>query len=329
MRMIVVTGGAGFVGSNLVAELLERQTHHIVVVDRFGSDMKWRNLAKHPVYELVEPQQLPQWLEAHHENVELIYHLGAISSTVEQNVDHLIEHNLRYSIALWQQSIRHKIRFIYMSSSTTYGGGEHGFIDYDDLNYLTRLQPLNAYGWNKHLFDCRVATDMQGQTDLPQWMGFKCFNIYGPNEYHKNDQQSVLTKIALHAVQAGNVRLFRSQHPDYKDGEQLRDMIYVKDVVSVLLWCLDNPAKSGLYNLGTGTASSFNRMAAAIFHALGREPNVSYIDMPSNIAPNYQYYTQADMKKLTEAGYSKPFTSLEDGIADYMKQYLLSDDKFR
>ncbi|MDX2073702.1 MAG: ADP-glyceromanno-heptose 6-epimerase [Alphaproteobacteria bacterium] len=327
MKTILVTGGAGFIGSNLVAALLARGTHHVVVCDHFGTDDKWRNLAKHPVFEIIPPEQIFDWLEFNRSQVDVVFHLASISSTTEKDIDLILKHNFQLSLKLWRWCNVRSVRLIYASSSATYGGGEHGFDDSIDLAYLQKLQPLSGYGWSKHLFDMHVAGCVaRGEINLPQWIGLKTFNTYGPNEYHKGDQQSVITKVASHAMQAGTVKIFRSYNPQYADGEQQRDMIYIKDVVRVLLWCMDYPRISGLFNCGTGQASTFNQMARGIFSALGAAPRISYSDMPEGLLTKYQYYTQANMQKLRSVGFAEEFTPLEAGIKDYMQNYLLKKD---
>lgn len=325
MKIILVTGGGGFIGSNLVAALVARGLHHVVVCDNFGSDDKWRNLAKHAAYEIIPPEQLFDWLEFNRSQVELIYHLGGISSTVEKNVDLILKSNFSQSVKLWRWCNVRGVRLIYTSSAATYGDGSKGFDDNADLSYLQSLVPMSGYGWSKHLFDMHVVRGIErGEVSIPQWVGLKMFNTYGPNEYHKGDQQSVITKVAQHAIQAGTVKLFRSYNPKYKDGEQQRDVIYVKDVVKVLLWFLDYSRVTGLYNVGTGQPSTFNQMAQAIFAAIGATPRINYSDMPEDLVSKYQYYTCANMDKLVAAGYSQPFTSLENGIREYVRNYLLN-----
>lgn len=329
MKTILVTGGAGFVGSNLVSALMQRGTHNIVVCDRFGEGDKWHNLSKHPVYEIIEPDHIFEWLEFNRQHIDMVFHMGSISSTVEKNIDLILKHNFSASIKLWRWCNARGIRLVYASASATYGDGIHGFDDSTDLAYLHKLEPMSGYGWSKHLFDVHVATALvRKECTLPQWAGLKFFNMYGPNEYHKGDQQSVITKIALHAIQAGRVNLFRSYDPNYPHGGQKRDVIYVKDVVRVLLWLLDHPKVSGLFNLGTGKASTFNEMANAIFTALNRKPNIHYTDMPESLMQKYQYFTEAKMNKLQAAGYNQGFMTLEDGISDYVQNYLTKDDRY-
>lgn len=329
MKTILVTGGGGFIGSNLVAALLERGSHHLVVCDSFGSSDKWRNLSKHPVSDIIEPERMFDWLEAQHAEVEMIYHLGSISSTVEKNIDLILKHNFSLSLALWRWCTARGTRLVYASSSTAYGDGRNGFDDTMDLDYMRRLKPMSGYGWSKHLFDMHVAQSVQRGLPLPpQWVGLKFFNVYGPNEYHKDDQRSVIAKIAPQALQGAAVRLFRSYDKRYADGEQMRDVLYVKDCVRVLLWCLDQPAVSGLFNLGTGKAVSFNAMANAIFAAIGRPPHVHYMDMPESLIPNYQYFTEANIQRLRAAGYHEPFASVEAGIQDFVQHYLQKPDPY-
>ncbi len=327
MKTILVTGGAGFIGSNLVAALVARGTHHIVVCDTFGTDDKWRNLAKHPVFEIIPPEQVFDWLEFNRSQVELVFHLGSLSSTTERNIDLILKHNFTLSLKLWRWCNVRGVRMIYTSSAATYGKGEHGFDDSTDIAYMRSLMPLSGYGWSKHMFDLHVVQAVaRGEASIPQWVGLKTFNTYGPNEYHKGDQQSVITKVAAHAIQAGTVKLFRSYNPQYADGEQKRDVIYIKDVVRVLLWCMDYPRITGLFNLGTGQASTFNQMARAIFSALGSTPRISYSDMPEDLVPKYQYFTQANMQKLRNVGFTEEFTPLETGIKDYVRNYLMKKD---
>jgi ADP-L-glycero-D-manno-heptose 6-epimerase len=327
MKTILLTGGGGFIGSNLVAALLERGTHHVVVCDTFGNDEKWRNLSKHIVFEIIHPDKMFDWIEFNRAHIEVIYHLGGLSSTVEKNIDDVLQNNLTLTLKLWRWCNARSIRLIYASAAATYGDGTHGFEDSSDINYLRSLKPLSGYGWSKHIFDVHVASAVsRGEVSIPQWAGLKFFNTYGPNEYHKGDQRSVISKIAPSALQSAAVKLFKSYNASYADGEQKRDVIYVKDIVRVLLWLLDNPRVSGLYNVGTGKASTFNEMAAAIYAAIGRKPNISYIDMPETLVKKYQYITEANMKKLRVAGYKEDFTSLADGVRDYVQNYLTKED---
>jgi ADP-L-glycero-D-manno-heptose 6-epimerase len=329
MKTILVTGGGGFLGSNLVAELIARGTHNIVVCDAFGVGDKWRNLSKHPIHEIITPEEIFGWLEANKNNLEIIYHLGSISSTVEKDIDLVLKHNFQLSLKLWRWCNEHGVRLIYASSSATYGNGSQGFDDDIDPKYMATLEPLSVYGWSKHLFDMHVAVaHARGECKLPQWVGLKFFNAYGPNEYHKADQRSVISQIAPHAIQAGSVKLFKSYDKNYPNGGQKRDVIYVKDTVRVMLWLLSSPKVSGLFNLGTGEASTFNDMAGNIFKAINRPPRITYMDMPETLVAKYQYFTQAKMERLRAAGFAEPFMSLEAGIADYVQNYLVKDDPY-
>lgn len=329
MKTILVTGGGGFVGSNLVAALLARGTHHIVVCDHFGTSEKWRNLAKHPPFEIIPPEQMFEWLEFNRQHIELIYHMGAKSSTTEKDIDLILKHNFALSLRLWRWCNARSIRLVYASSYSTYGDGGQGFDDNIDLAYMKTLKPMSGYGWSKHVFDMHIAGCVaRGECALPQWAGLKLFNAYGPNEYHKLDQKSVISNIALHAIQGGIVRLFRSYNPQYPDGGQKRDVIYVPDVVKVMLWFLDNPKVSGLFNVGSGKATVFNDMATSIFVALGRAPNVHYIDMPEELVKKYQYFTEAKIDRLRAAGFKEEFISADVGIKDYIQNYLLKADQY-
>lgn len=330
MKTILVTGGGGFIGSNLVVALLERGTHNVVVCDTFGSNDKWRNLNKHPIFEIIDPDHMFEWLEVNRQQIEMVFHMGGASSTVASDIDFILKHNFSLSLKLWRWCMARDVRLVYASSAATYGDGAQGFDDNLDLKYMNKLRPLSGYGWSKHLFDVHVAGAFaRNECKLPQWVGLKMFNTYGPNEYHKEDQRSVISKIAPQAIGGATVKLFRSYNTSYPDGGQKRDVIYVKDAVNVMLWMLDNPKVNGLFNLGTGKASTFNDMAKAIFAAIGREPHIHYFDMPETLVAKYQYITEANMKKLREAGYTTEFTSLEAGIKDYIQNYLLKEDKYR
>lgn len=327
--MYVVTGGAGFIGSNLVAQLSE-QGADVVVCDWLRNDERWRNLARHEIVDLVAPEALLGWLEAHRSDVEAIVHMGAISSTTETDVDLIVRNNVRSTLDLLEWCTKAGKRLVYASSAATYGDGSAGFDDAPGREALSRLRPLNAYGWSKHFVDRRVARLVeQGRPLPPQWVGLKFFNVYGPNEYHKGSMRSVVAQ-NFPAVQRGEaVRLFRSRRPDYADGGQLRDFIYVKDCVAVISWLLRNPGICGLYNIGTGTARSWLDLANAMFSAVNRPPRIEFIDMPPQLVEKYQYFTQAHVERLRAAGYRDPFTSLEQGIADYVQQYLACTDPYR
>jgi ADP-L-glycero-D-manno-heptose 6-epimerase len=323
--MILVTGGAGFIGSNLQAALAARGLE-TVVVDRLRSQGKWRNLAAHPPSRIVDPDELGDFL-ASHPPIEMIFHLGAISSTTATDGDLVWRTNVEISLHLWRWCAARGARFIYASSAATYGDGSHGFTD--GLDALPALRPLNLYGWSKHAFDLNVARLLrQGGARPPQWAGLKFFNVYGPNEYHKGHMVSVV-KVKHDEVLAGHApRLFRSDRPELADGEQKRDFIYVDDVVDVLLWLLDHPV-SGLFNLGTGVARSYADLARAVCAAAGVEPRIEYVPMPDALRGQYQSFTEAPMARLRAAGYHGQFTPLEQGIERYIKGFLAAPEQYR
>jgi ADP-L-glycero-D-manno-heptose 6-epimerase len=327
--MIVVTGGAGFIGSNLLAGLAARGRHDLAVVDWLGQGEKWRNIAKRELAALVPPPELFAFLDAHAPEIEAIFHMGAISTTTETDSDLIAETNFTLSLRLWDWCSWRGARLIYASSAATYGDGTAGFDDDGSVAGLARLRPLNPYGWSKHVFDRRVARLVDtGQPQPPQWAGLKFFNVYGPNEYHKGAQQSVVAHIFPQANAGRPARLFRSHHADYADGGQSRDFVWVGDCVASMLWLYDHPEVSGLFNLGSGTARSFLDLANAVFRALGREPAIEYVDTPEELRPKYQYFTEARMERLRDAGYDRPFASLEDGIARYVGDYLTRPDPY-
>jgi len=329
VSLIVVTGGAGFIGSNLVAGLEARGEHEIVVCDRLGSDEKWRNIAKRELADIVAPEDLLTYLRGSRRRIDAVLHMGAISSTTQRDADLIARTNIALPIALWNWCTDNRVRFIYASSAATYGDGSQGFDDDGSLEGLAKLKPMNAYGWSKHVFDRRVARLVaEGGLVPPQWAGLKFFNVYGPNEYHKGAMRSVVNQIHPRAAAGEPARLFKSHHPDYADGGQSRDFIWVGDCVDVMLWLLDTPDVSGLFNLGTGKARSFADLAAATYRAHGREPEIDYIDTPEEIREKYQYFTQARMERLRAAGYDAPFTELEDGIARYVNEHLSQADPY-
>lgn len=318
MAKIIVTGGAGFIGRNLVAALNERGEDDILIVDELGSDDKWRNLAglrfdeyldKDLFREGVRLEQVPA--------PKVVFHLGACSSTTETDADFLADNNYRYTRELCQWCLNCGARFIYASSGATYGDGALGYSDQDEST--VKLKPLNMYGFSKHMFDMWALRNKI--FDLIA--GIKYFNVYGPYEEHKGDMRSVVNKAFGQIRDTGEVRLFKSYKPEYKDGEQVRDFICVKDSVKVTLWLWDQPRVSGLFNCGTGKARTWNDLVKAVFAAMGKPPRIVYIDMPEHLRSQYQYRTEADMTKLHKAGYTEPFMSLEDGIRDYVQSYLL------
>ncbi|MBI3709105.1 MAG: ADP-glyceromanno-heptose 6-epimerase [Proteobacteria bacterium] len=328
--MIVVTGGAGFIGSNLLAGLEARGGYELVVCDRLASGDKWRNLAKRALADLIVPERLFDFLDAHADEIEVVYHLGANSSTTETDVDLIIAQNFRLSLDLWHWCTHSMTRLIYASSAATFGDGKAGFDDDASPAALARLRPLNPYGWSKHLFDRRVAALLAAAAPHPpQHVGLKFFNVYGPNEAHKRDQRSVVHQIHPRAAAGEPARLFKSYHPDYADGGQLRDFVWVDDCVAVMLWLLDHAQVSGLFNLGSGQARSFADLARAVYAALGRNCAIEYVDMPAELRDRYQYFTQARMERLRAAGYTAPFTPLETGVARYVGDFLANADPYR
>jgi len=316
--MIIVTGGAGFIGSALIAALNKRRITDILVVDRLGTDQKWKNLRNLSFADYVEKGDFLELVieDKLDSPVEALFHLGACSDTTETNASYLIKNNYEYSKLLAQWATDADVRFIYASSAATYGDGSAGFSD--DEGKIEHLRPLNMYGYSKQMFD-RWA---RRAGLLKKIVGLKYFNVFGPNEYHKADMRSFAIKAFEQINAAGKVRLFKSYKPEYADGGQLRDFIYIKDAVDMTLFFYDNPKISGLFNIGTGSARSWNDLAKAVFAAMGTEPSIEYIEMPDSIRNQYQYFTQADITKLRKAGYKKQITSLEDAIKDYVQNYL-------
>jgi ADP-L-glycero-D-manno-heptose 6-epimerase len=330
-RIIFVTGGAGFIGSNIVARMAEDQNLDLVVCDRLREAElgKWRNIAKHPIGDFVPPEEMFDWLEKRWRDIELVVHMGAISSTTEPDADKIIQTNFCLSRDLFRWCTDRQRRFIYASSAATYGDGSHGFDDDNSLDYLTGLRPLNTYGWSKALFDIFAVRQAARDYAPPQWAGLKFFNVYGPNEHHKASMKSVAAQIWPKVRTGHAVQLFKSHNPDYADGGQLRDFVYVRDVADVVSWLHQNEGVNGLFNLGSGKARAFREMAETLFQSAGRAPLIDYMDMPPAIRDKYQYFTEAKMDRLREAGYPGQFTSLEDGIADYVKGYLATPDPYR
>ena len=319
--MIIVTGGAGFIGSCIVRSLNDRGIKDIVVVDNIASTDKWMNLRNKSYIEYINRVDFLARLPEFAKKATHFIHMGACSSTTERDFGFLYKNNFEYTKALWNFCAANKISFIYASSAATYGDGSQGF---DDKTDIKLLRPLNGYGYSKQLFDLWAQKQLQAGAAAPkQHVGFKFFNVYGPNEYFKGNMASVIFHTFNDVTATGQKGLFKSYKPEYKDGGQLRDFVYVKDLCKVVLFMMDNPKVSGLFNLGTGKARSFYDLAAATFKAMGREPNIKFIEMPEHLRGKYQYYTQAQMSKLREAGYSEPFYTLEEGAADYVQNYLM------
>ncbi len=319
--MILVTGGAGFIGSNLQAALARRGLETIVV-DSLGCKGKWCNLAAHPPDRIVHPDALDDFL-ASHPPLEMVFHLGAISSTTSLDGDLTWDTNVELSRRLWTWCGERGVRFVYASSASTYGNGANGFDDDGGAAALEKLRPLNLYGWTKHAFDLMVARRLAAARERPpQWAGLKFFNVYGPNEYHKGHMISVV-KVKYDEIAAGGpARLFRSETPGVADGAQARDFIWVGDVVDVLLFLFDTPGVNGLFNLGTGRARTYLDLAHAVCDAADRPRDVTFIDMPAALKGQYQSFTQAPMDRLRAAGYTGQFTPLEEGVRRYVQDHL-------
>ncbi|GGF59927.1 ADP-L-glycero-D-manno-heptose-6-epimerase [Azorhizobium oxalatiphilum] len=319
---VLVTGGAGFIGSNMARAFAE-DGYRVVIADWLEDGPKWRNIADIALDDVIRPEAVSAFVEREGGRLHGIVHMGAISATTERDGDKIIARNVRPTLDLWTQCAAKGIRYIYASSGATYGDGAQGFRDDEAQNALASLAPLNAYGWSKLMADRRFVADVvAGRPCPPQWAGLRFFNVYGPGEDHKGDMRSVIHKIYPTAAKGEAVTLFKSHHPDYEDGGQLRDFLYVKDCVSVAQWLLETPGVSGIFNIGTGAARSFADLARAVFTAAGQAPRIDYVDMPESLRGAYQYFTQADVSKLKAAGYTKPFTSLEDGVSDYVTRYL-------
>lgn len=317
--MIIVTGAAGFIGSRLLAELQERGYTDLVAVDDFSRADKARNLEHITLSHRVERKAFPAWIDANEKLIQFIFHLGARTDTTEFDKAVFDELNVRSSQAIWERCAQYAIPLVYASSAATYGDGALGYGDTDDTLPF-RLKPLNPYGESKNEFDKWAL----GQERKPFfWAGLKFFNVYGPNEYHKGRMASVVFHAFNQIRDTGGMKLFRSHRPDYKDGEQLRDFVYVKDVCDVCIFLMEHRKHIGLYNLGSGKARTFLDLARNVFKAMGRPEQITFIDTPADIRDKYQYFTEAAMDKLRGIGYDKPFHTLEEGIADYVKGYLM------
>ena len=325
--MIVVTGAAGFIGSNVVAALNERGRSDIVVCDTLGQDLRWQNLRKRAFRDFVLPDQLGEYLAR--KRPDAIVHLGANSSTTTTDGDELMRVNFKYTLDLIEYCAREGVALIYASSAATYGDGENGFTDDGTTAALRKLRPLNLYGWSKHLVDQVVAERRERNLPLPpKCIGLKYFNVYGQNEYHKGGMISVVGKNYARAAAGDVVDLFKSHRPDYQDGGQRRDFVCIDDVVETTLWFLDHGPAHGLFNVGSGEAATFREFVEALFKAVGREPHIRYVPMPEALQGRYQYFSRADLANLRAAGYAAPFAGVAEGVARYVK-YLASSDPYR
>ena len=315
--MIVITGAAGFIGSCLVSKLNENGYSNLILVDDFSNEDKQKNLDKKLFAETIHRDVFLNWFELNYSKVDFVFHIGAKTDTTLFNVQIFDALNLNYSKAIWKICTERNIPMVYASSAATYGGGENG---YDDNEAdIPSLKPLNPYGQSKQDFDVWA---LQQNQQPPHWYGLKFFNVYGPNEYHKGRMASVIFH-SFHQIQTnGFVKLFKSHRDDYKDGEQLRDFVYVKDLIDVLLFLKNNKPVNGIYNLGSGTARTFKDLVSAIFTTIQKPQDIRFVDTPIDIRDKYQYFTEANMNKLKMVGYDKPFTSVEDGVKDYVQHYL-------
>ena len=323
MKQVVITGAAGFIGSCAVRKLHELGCEHIVGIDDFSIQEKLQNTDTKPYLVKINRADFFPWVDENKANIDCIIHLGARTDTTETSWEVLNTLNLRYSQRVWERCVLYKIPLIYASSAATYGLGEYGYDDGHDV--VENLKPLNLYGVSKNEFDKWVLKQAEKP---PFWAGLKFFNVYGPNEYHKKRMASVIFHSFNQILADGKVKLFHSHRPDFKDGEQSRDFIYVKDVVAVIAFLFKTQAASGIYNLGTGQARSFLDLVKSVFKAMNKEENIEFIDTPIDIRDKYQYFTEANMDKLRSLGYDKPFTSLEEGVSDYVVNYLLKNENY-
>ena len=325
--MIVITGGAGMIGSMIACHLNQRGQDDLLVADRITDPDQWQNLCHRQLADYLDKDELLAWLAGPTAGtVEAVIHMGAISATTERDFARLLEDNIRFSQHLWRWCATHQIPFLYASSAATFGGGEAGYVDHHEL---AGLRPLNGYGFSKQFFDQWALRQQRlGEPTPPRWYGFKYFNVYGPNEYHKHRMASVAYHAFKQARDTARVRLFRSYRADIADGMQMRDFVYVKDAAAATCHFLDHPAESGLYNIGSGRARSFLDLAKAVQTALGQTPDIEFVDMPEDLRGRYQYFTQADIAKLRRAGYIQPFMELEAGVADYVGNYLTQPDPY-
>jgi ADP-L-glycero-D-manno-heptose 6-epimerase len=328
--MYIITGGAGFIGSNIVWAIENLNLGKVVVCDRLNEGNKWRNIAKRDLWDVIAPERLFEFLEDNSSNIEAVIHMGAISSTTETDVDLIIDTNFRLSKDIWEWCTGNQVRFIYASSAATYGDGSQGFDDDGSPKALSALRPLNAYGWSKNLFDRRVARILEAnEPSPPQWVGLKFFNVYGPNEYHKGRMRSVVSQVFPNALDGTASTLFKSHNPAYENGGQLRDFVWIDDCVNIITWLLRSPDVNGLFNCGTGKARSFFDLTKAVYDAIGQNVEIEYVDTPVEIRAKYQYFTEAKMDRLDSVGYDQPYTTLENGIGNYVTRFLNTSDPYR
>lgn len=323
--MIIVTGGAGFIGSALIWRLNQLGVEDIIVVDEFDENEKWKNLVQLKYADVFDKEDFGHMISADflkNFEIDTIFHLGACSSTTEKNFDYLMRNNFEYTKFLSEKAVENNIRFIYASSAATYGDGSQGYED--DESKLQTLRPLNAYGYSKHLFDLWARRSRI----LDRIVGLKYFNVYGPNEYHKGEMRSIVNKCCEQVKISGKAKLFKSENSGYKDGEQKRDFLYVKDAVDMTLFFRDNKIVSGIYNIGTGEANTFNELIKPVFSSLGVNEEIEYIDMPDILKSKYQYYTKADITKLRDAGYINSVTKVDNAVTDYVSNYLNTEDPY-
>ncbi len=320
--MIVVTGGAGLIGSAFVSRLNEEGIADILIVDNLAESIKWKNLVNLSYMDYLHKIDFLEQLQMgdFDGEIDAIVHMGACSSTTETDADYLMENNYRYTRVLAEWAIARNVRFIYASSAATYGEGEHGYSDNEDI--LQLLRPRNMYGYSKHVFDLWAIRSGA----IAKLAGLKFFNVFGPNEYHKGSMRSMVQKAFEQVRDTGGIKLFKSYRDEYPDGGQKRDFVYVKDAVEYMWWLLNHPDVNGIFNIGTGQANTWNDLANAVFKAMGKEPNIEYIDMPDQLQGAYQYFTQAEMNKIKSAGCEIETHTLEDAIADYIRNYLMTDD---
>lgn len=322
--MFIVTGGAGFIGSAFLSKLNEEGIFDVLVVDNLGTANKWKNLSGKSYSDYLHKDQFRQLLEQGYDfgQVEAVFHFGACSSTTETDAEYMMDNNYRYSREVADWALNQQARFIYASSAATYGNGEHGFSD--DVNTIPLLRPLNIYGYSKQLFDLWILNNGLGETVA----GLKFFNVFGPNEYHKGEQRSVIHKAVGQILSTGRLKLFKSYREGIDDGQQNRDFVYIKDCLEIIWWLYEHPEVNGIFNLGSGHARTWNDLANSVFSALDRPASVDFIDMPVELRPNYQYFTEANMEKLANAGCPWKFTSLEEAVTDYVCNYLVPEEKY-